>query len=126
MKFPWCFYKVSSGLQKVFGVESIPRVFQETFEGVSGVFSRVFEASSKVVCQRSYGSPWKFEGVSKNFRGVLGQFHGCHREISRVFQECFTSDSSLSSQFQGEIQREFQGSFIKVSRIFQRSVKDLS
>ena len=67
-----------------------------------------------------------FEGVSKNFRGVLGKFHGCLREISRVFQECFTGDSSLFSQFQGEIQREFQGSFIKVSRIFQRSVKDLS
>ena len=66
-------------------VESIPRVFQETFEGVSGVFSRVFEASSKVVCQRSYCSLWKFEGVSKNFRGVLGKFHGCLREISRVF-----------------------------------------
>ena len=67
-----------------------------------------------------------FEGVSKNFRGVL-------REISRVFQECFTGDSSLFSQFQGEFQEsfkgllsKFQGSFIEVSKIFHRSFKDLS
>ena len=74
-----------------------------------------------------------FEGVSKNFRGVLGKFHGCHREISRVFQECFTDDSSLLSQFQWEFQEgfkdlssKFQGSFIDVSRIFHRKFKDLS
>ena len=72
-------------------------------------------------------------GVSKNFRGVLGKFHGCHREISRVFQECFTGDSSLLSQFQWEFQEgfkdlssKFQGSFIDVSRIFHRKFKDLS
>ena len=41
-----------------------------------------------------------FEGVSKNFRGVLGKFHGCHREISRVVQECFMVDSSHFSKFQ--------------------------
>ena len=35
-------------------VESISRVFQETFEGVSGLFLMVFEASSKGVCQTSY------------------------------------------------------------------------
>ena len=35
-------------------VESIKRVFQDTFRVVSGVFLRVFEASSKGVCQRSY------------------------------------------------------------------------
>ena len=73
-----------------------------------------------------------FEGVSMKIRGVLGKFHGCHREISRVFQECFTGDSSLLSQFQGEFQEgfkdlssKFQGSFIEVSRIFHRSFKDL-
>ena len=49
-----------------------------------------------------------FEGVSTNFRGVLGNCHGCHREISRVFQECFTGDSSLLSQFQGEFQEGFK------------------
>ena len=73
------------------------------------------------------------EGVSKNFQGVLGKFHGCHREISRVFQECFTDDSSLLSQFQWEFQEgfkdlssKFQRSFIEVSWIFHRSFKDLS
>ena len=35
-------------------VERISRLFQETFEGVSGVFLMVFEASSKGVCQTSY------------------------------------------------------------------------
>ena len=35
-------------------VESISRGFQETFKGVLGVFLRVFEATSKGVCQRSY------------------------------------------------------------------------
>ena len=70
-------------------------------------------------------------------QGVLGNFHGCHREISRVFQECFTGDSSLLSQFQGEFQGEFQesfkdlsskfqGSFIEVSRIFHRSFEEVS
>ena len=69
-----------------------------------------------------------FEGVSKNFQGVLGKFHGCHREISRVFQECFTGDSSLLSQFKGSFKRgssKFQGSFIEVSRTFYRNFKDL-
>ena len=33
-------------------VESISRVFQESFEGVSGVFLRVFEASSKGVSKQ--------------------------------------------------------------------------
>ena len=59
-----------------------------------------------------------FEGGSKNFRGVLGKFHGCHREITRVFLECFTGVSSRLSQF--------QGCFIEVLRIFHRSFKDLS
>ena len=35
-------------------VETISNGFQETFEGVSGVFLMVFEASSKVVCQTSF------------------------------------------------------------------------
>ena len=58
-----------------------------------------------------------FEGVSKNFRGVIGNFCGCHREISRVFQKCFTGDSRLLGKFQGE----FQEGFIEVSRKFQES-----
>ena len=114
-------------------VESISRVFQETFDGVSGVVLRVFEASSKGVCQRSYWSVWKFWRCFKEFSRCLGKFHGCHREISRMLQECFTGDSSLLSQFQGEFQEgckdlisKFQGSFIKVSRIFHQSFKDLS
>ena len=58
MKFPWCFKKVSSVLHKSFWcvswmfqgfVESISRVNQDSFEGVSGVCLRVFEASSKGV-----------------------------------------------------------------------------
>ena len=54
MKFPWCFNKkFSSVLQKSFWcvsrkfqgcVESISRVNQDSFEGVSGVFLRVFKA----------------------------------------------------------------------------------
>ena len=71
-----------------------------------------------------------FEGVSKNFRGVLGKFHGCHREISRVFQECFMGDSSLFQpvprRVSRGVSRGVQGSFIKVPRIFYRSFKDLS
>ena len=69
------------------------------------------------------------EGVTKNFQGVLGKFHGCQREISRVFPECFTGDSSLLSQFQVDFQgvsRRFQGCFIKVSRISHRSFKEVS
>jgi len=52
-----------------------------------------------------------------------------------VVQECFTGDSSLLSQFQGEFQEGFkglslklqgsskklQGSFLEVSKIFHRS-----
>ena len=78
-----------------------------------------------------------FEGVSKNSRGVLVKFHGCHRKITRVFLECFTGVSSLLSQFQGEFQegfkglssklqgssKKFQGSFIEVSKIFNRIFK---
>ena len=65
-----------------------------------------------------------FEGFSKNSRGVSGKFHGCHREITRVFLECFTGVSRLLSQFQGEFQgargvsRGFQGCFIEVSELF--------
>ena len=76
-----------------------------------------------------------FGSVSKNFQGVLEKFHGCHSEISRVFQKCCTGDSSLLSQFHGEFQegfkglssklqgssKKFQGSFIEVSKIFNRS-----
>ena len=57
-----------------------------------------------------------FEGVSKNFRGVLGKFHGCQIRISRVFQECFTGDSM-------GVSRGLQGSSIEVSRKFQENVK---
>ena len=64
------------------------------------MFLRVSEATSKGVCQRSFAAYGNFEGVSKNFRGVLGKFHGCHREIIRVFQEYFTGDLSLLNQFQ--------------------------
>ena len=113
-------------------VESISRVFQVTFKGVSGVFLRVFEATSKGVYQRSYWSVWKFWRCFKEYLRCLGKFHGCHREISRMLQECFTGDSSLLSQFQGEFQEgfkdlssKFQGSFIKVSRIFHQCFKDL-
>ena len=62
MKFPWCFKEFQGCCKKFLVwkckvcVESISRVFKENFEGVSGVFLRVFEASSKGVCQRSY---WK-------------------------------------------------------------------
>ena len=60
MKFPWCFRKFQGCYKKVSVwkfkgcVESISRGFQETFKGVSGVFLKVFEATSKGVCQRSY------------------------------------------------------------------------
>ena len=59
-----------------------------------------------------------FKDVSKNFRGALRKFHGCHREITRVFLECFTGVSSRLSQF--------QGCFIEVLRIFHRSFKHLT
>ena len=81
--------------------ESISRVFQKTFEGVSGVFLRVFEATSKECVKEVIE-------VYGNFEGVLGKFNGCHREISTVFQECFTGDSSLLSRFQGEFQEVFK------------------
>ena len=61
----------------------------------------------------------KFEGVSKNFQGVLGKFYGCLREISRLFQECFTGDSSLFSRVVVHI-------FFKIWRLkkltFQRKI----
>ena len=54
MKLSMCFKKVSRGLQKKFlvwkfqgCVEINSRVFQENFEGASGVFLRVFEAFSR-------------------------------------------------------------------------------
>ena len=61
MKFPWWFKKVSSVMQKSVWcvsrkfqgcVESISRVNQDSFEGVSGVFLRVFEESSKGVLKQ--------------------------------------------------------------------------
>ena len=64
-----------------------------------------------------------FEGVSKIFQGALGKFHGCHREISRVFQECFTS---LLSQLQGEFQEGLNDLSSKFQGFFIRSYKDLS
>ena len=73
-----------------------------------------------------------FEGVSKNSRGVLGKFHGCHREITRVFLECFTGVSRLLSQFQGEFQEgfkdvssKFQSCLYKVSTVFLESLRVL-
>ena len=60
-------------------VESIKRGFQETFRGVTGVFLRVFEASSKGVLRQYQGS---FQRVSSKFLDVSWK-------ISRMFQECF-------------------------------------
>ena len=102
MKFSWCFKNVSRVLQKVFSVfqglvESISRVFQESFESIL----RVLEAVSREFQSRSrsllfYGN---FKNMSKKFEGsvmdipkmfqrtsnVLIKFHGCFREMSRVF-----------------------------------------
>ena len=65
MKFPWCFKKDSRALQK--SVESISRVFQESFKGVStniegvpSILSMVFQEVSK-----------KFQG---SFKSVLRKF----------------------------------------------------
>ena len=55
------------------------------------------------------------EGVSKNFQGVLGKFHGCHRKISGAFQDCFTGDSI-------GVSRGLQGSSIEVSRNFLKGL----
>ena len=55
-----------------------------------------------------YGNP---ESVSKNLQTVSGKYH---REISMVFQVCFTGDSSLLSKFQGK----FQEGFKNVSSMF--------
>ena len=93
-KFQGCCKKFS--MWKFKGcVGSISRVFKKNFRGCFRSVIRVLEATTKGVCQRSYRSVW-------NFRDVLGKFHGWHREISRVFPECFIGDSSLLSQFQGE------------------------
>ena len=81
MKFPWCFKKVSSVMQKSVWcvsrkfqgcVERISRVNQDSFEGVSGVFLRVFEESSK----------------GGTFQRVSSKFLGVSWKISRMFQEC--------------------------------------
>ena len=56
------FLESFKGVAKNFRCGSISRVFQETFEGVSGVCLRVFEASSKV--NEVYEN---FEGISTNF-----------------------------------------------------------
>ena len=82
--FRFVFKGVWSKLQRSF--KAFSREFPEGFKEVLGCFIKV-----SIVCQviEVYGN---FEGVSKNFRGVLGKFHECHMEISRVFQECFTVD----------------------------------
>ena len=82
--------------------ETVSREIQEGFEEVPGClmkFSRV--------CQviEVYGN---FKDVSKNIRGILGKCHGCHREICRVFQECFPSDSSILGKFQRKFQEGFK------------------
>ena len=62
-------------------VGSISRVFQETFEGVSGGFLGCLKQPPKECVKEVIEVYGNFEGVSKNFQGVLGKFHGCHREI---------------------------------------------
>ena len=52
---------------------------QKIFKGVSGVFLRVFEESSKGVLKQFRGT---FQRVSSKFLGVSSK-------ISRMFQECF-------------------------------------
>ena len=76
MKFPLCFKKISRVLQtflvwKLQGyVESIARVTQESFVGVSGVCFRVFEACSK--------------GVFKQFQGSSRVFHESFKRVLRM------------------------------------------
>ena len=48
-------------------LRSFQGFFKKNFKGVSGLFLRVFEATSKGVCQRSFAVYGNFEGVSKNF-----------------------------------------------------------
>ena len=122
MKFSSCLRKFEESYKKVFGVEvsgvcwdhfkGVSRKFSGgfrfVFKGVWSKLQRSFKAFSRefpegfkevlgcfinvsIVCRviEVYGN---CEGVSKNFCGVLGKFHECHMEISRVFQECFTVD----------------------------------
>ena len=51
------------------------------------------------------------EGVTKNFQGVLGKFHGCFKSVSQVMQA---------------FQASLNGSFKRVSRIFHKSFKEVS
>ena len=95
MEFPWCLKKVSRVLQKSFQCGSLRGVlkafqwylkavsleFLEGFNEVPGCFMKLSRVYQRKVIE-VYGN---FKGVSKNLRGVLGKFHGCHREVSGVF-----------------------------------------
>ena len=118
MKFPWCFKKVSSVMQKSVWcvsrkfqgcVESISRVNQDSFEGVSGVFLRVFEESSKGVYSN-------FEGLSRGFQVSSWVFHGNLKNVSRVIQRSVMEMSSVSQKLQSVL-RKFHGCFREISKV---------
>ena len=85
------FLESFKGVAKSFRCGSLRGVLKALkgfFKKLSGLFLRVFEASSKGVCQRSYWSAWKFR-CFKEFLKCLKKVSWVPREISRVFQECF-------------------------------------
>ena len=100
-------------------LKKILRVFQEYFEGC---LKQAQKECVKLVIE-VYGI---FEGVSKNFRGVLGKFHGCHRDISTVFQGSFIEVSRIFHRSFKDLSKKFQGSFVEFSKIFHKSLKEVS
>ena len=101
-KFRGCFRSVFKRVSSKFQ-RSLEAVLSE-FPGVSRKFPGVswnFQECVKEVIE-VYGN---HEGVSKNLQTVSGKYH---REISMVFQVCFTGDSSLLSKFQGKFQESFK------------------
>ena len=48
-------------------------------------------------------------------KNVSRKFHGSFKRVSKEFSRCFSNES-----LEGDL-RAFQGSFIGISRVFQRS-----
>ena len=87
-------------------MESISRVFQESFESVSGVFYG---------CLRQDVSK-KFQVFYYSFMGASGKFQGCIKSVSRVIKESFKRPFKQVSR----------ASFKRVSSIFHKTFKEFS
>ena len=81
--------------------------------GVSGVFLRGFETTSKIISKQFLGS---FRMVLINFQGYLRYFQECFKEASR---KCYENLKGVSKG-------GFQEGFKDVTRTFHITLKCLS